>query len=67
VLPAGRWRLKYYCDTAQRLKTDYRLPTDASEFYQGEQEVTVEGWGGGWGSPLKVLVSLSETPLTNEK
>jgi hypothetical protein len=54
-LAPGRYLLKYYCDTANRLNADYQMPTDAQDFYQGQQEVRSE-WKTGWGSKAEVRV-----------
>jgi hypothetical protein len=58
-LAPGRYLLKYYCDTAGKLNGDYRLPTDAPAFYQGQQEITSE-WRTGWGAKTEVAVSLTK-------
>lgn len=56
-LPSGRYLLKFYCDVAGKLNNNYTLPTNSSEFYQGQQEIEAS-WGGGWESPVKVTVKL---------
>jgi len=58
-LGPGRYLLKYYCDVAGKLSQDYTIPTNSPEFYQGQQEVTVPFWFGGWGNPVKVQFALS--------
>ena len=55
-LPAGRYRVKMYCDTTGRLEKDHTIPTDLPEFYQGAQEVNAE-WGKGWGGLVKLDVA----------
>jgi len=52
---AGKYLLKYYCDTAGKLNQDFRKPTNSPDFYQGSQEITSD-WRTGWGSPTKVKV-----------
>lgn len=59
-LGPGRYLLKYSCDRTGKLSRDYTIPTDAPEFYQGQQEVTVAAWFGGWGSPVKVQIALAD-------
>jgi hypothetical protein len=58
----GRYQLKYYCDLNGRLNGDYTIPTDSAAFYQGQQEVNVASWSGGWGKPVKVQVNLGALP-----
>lgn len=58
-LVPGRYRLKYYCDLTGKLDKDYAIPTDSNSFYEGSQEVTA-AWGGGWGKPVHVQVSLTQ-------
>lgn len=65
-LEPGRYLLKYYCDIADKLGKDYTLPTDAADFYQGQQEITAT-WGGSWGNPVKVSITLSATPSRKNK
>jgi hypothetical protein len=61
LVSGGRYLLRYYCDTAGKLNNDYTLLTDAAEFYQGHQEITVSSWSGGWAKPVKVPVALSRS------
>ncbi len=58
-LTPGRYLLKYYCDTADKLSKNFTIPTDSPGFYQGEQEIKA-AWGGNWGSPVKVQVVLAQ-------
>lgn len=56
-LAPGRYLLKYYVDTKDRLAGDYTLPMNAISFYQGEQEITSE-WKTGWGNLTQIRVSV---------
>lgn len=62
-LVPGRYLLKYYCDLGGKLNQNYAIPIDSPAFYQGSQEITAT-WGGSWGNPVKVRVSL--TPPVNK-
>jgi hypothetical protein len=56
-LTPGRYLLKYYVDTTDRLKKDFTLPTNHPSFFQGEQEITAK-WRLGWGDATHVQVAL---------
>jgi hypothetical protein len=56
-LAPGKYLLKYYCDTKDRLKQNYTTPTDLPEFYQGQQEINSD-WKPGWSPPTTVTVAI---------
>jgi len=56
ALTPGHYLLKYYCDTAGRLDSNYTIPTDSPDFYQGQQAIEAT-WNKGWGSPVIVRVA----------
>ena len=58
-LGQGRYRLKYYVDTAGEMDKDYTIPTDSPTFYRGQQEITAV-WNSqaGWGALVQARIDL---------